>query len=234
MRRLRQGAQIAFLALFVYLLLEAYQGRVAHPWTDLFFRLNPLAALTAMISARAWIPRLGLALLTVVLTMVLGRVWCGWVCPMGTVLEWIRFGRARQRDVPLSSRWRTVKYVLLALILAAALFGNLTLMILDPIAILTRTATTAVLPPLNYAITSAEQALYPARFARPTIDLTERVFRGPVLPFAQFYFAANVAIVLFFAGVVALNALAERFWCRYLCPLGGRLPVGYDRAGTRL
>jgi hypothetical protein len=55
---MRQGTQIAFLALFVYLLFEAYQGRtdvlirVAHPWTDVFFRFNPLAALTAMLSAR--------------------------------------------------------------------------------------------------------------------------------------------------------------------------------------
>jgi MauM/NapG family ferredoxin protein len=30
-------------------------------------------------------------------------------------------------------------------------------------------------------------------------------------------------IALFLAGLVALNWLAERFWCRYLCPLGGLL-----------
>ena len=225
MRRLRQGVQIAALALFVYLLFEAYQGRVAHPWTDIFFRLNPLAALTAMLSARAWNPRLGLALVTLALTVVLGRVWCGWFCPMGTLLEWIRFPRARERAVPPSPRWRTVKYVLLALIVAASLFGNLTLLVLDPIAILTRTMTTAVLPPLNAAISSAEQALYPVRLFRPAIDLLERLFRGPVLPFSQFYFAGNAAIALLFVGIVGLNVVAERFWCRYLCPLGGLLAL---------
>jgi polyferredoxin len=225
MRRLRQGTQIVFVVLFVYLLFEAYQGRVAHPWTDVFFRLDPLAALTAMLSARSWIPRLGLALVTVVLTVIFGRVWCGWVCPMGTVLEWIRFRRARERAVPPSPRWRTVKYVLLFAIVAAALFGNLTLMLLDPIAILTRTATTAVLPSLNYAITSAEQALYGIRLLRPAINLIERLFRGPMLPFSQFFFAANVAIVLLFVGIVGLNVVAERFWCRYLCPLGGLLAI---------
>jgi polyferredoxin/formate hydrogenlyase subunit 6/NADH:ubiquinone oxidoreductase subunit I len=217
--------QILALALFVYLLFEAYQGRVAHPWTDLFFRLNPLAALSAMLAARAWIPRLALALITVALTLVFGRVWCGWICPLGTVLEWARFPRAHERAPSLSNRWRTVKYVLLFVILAAALFGNLTLMLVDPIAILTRTASTAVLPALNYAVSGVERALYPVPVFRPPINLIERALRGPVLPWVQYAFAANVAIALLFALVLGLNAIAERFWCRYLCPLGGLLAL---------
>jgi len=36
-------------------------------------------------------------------------------------------------------------------------------------------------------------------------------------------FAQNAALGLLFAGVLALNALADRFWCRYLCPLGALL-----------
>jgi polyferredoxin len=221
----RQGTQIAFLLLFVYLLFEAYQGRVAHPWTDLFFRLDPLAALSAMLSARAWIPRLGLALFTVVITVVLGRVWCGWICPTGTVLEWIRFRRARERAVLPSPRWRTVKYVVLTCIIAAALFANLTLMALDPIAILTRTMTTAALPAFNYAVTSAERAAYAVPLLRPLVDLVEGVFRGPVLAATQYYFGANVLVAALFAAIVGLNAIADRFWCRYLCPLGALLAL---------
>jgi len=97
-------------------------------------------------------------------------------------------------------------------------------MILDPIPNLTRTMTVVVLPSVNYAITSTERALY-LRLLRPAVDLIERAFRGPVLPFSQYYFAANVAIALSFVGIVGLNAIAERFWCRYLCPLGGLLAL---------
>ena len=222
---MRQGSQIAFLAFFVYLLFEAYQGRVAHLWADILFRFDPLAALTAMLSARAWIPRLALALVTVALTVVAGRVWCGWICPMGTLLEWFRFRRASERATTLSPRWRTSKYLILVAIVAAALFGNLTLMILDPIAILTRTATTAVLPALNAAITGAERLAYAARLLRPAVDVVERALRGPVLPTVQYYFAANVTVALMFAVIVGLNLVADRFWCRYLCPLGGLLAI---------
>jgi polyferredoxin len=91
-----------------------------------------------MISAREWIPRLGLALITVVVTILLGRVWCGWICPMGLLVEWVRFKSARKNEARLSPRWRVVKQALLVAILAAALAGNLTLLVFDLLALFTR------------------------------------------------------------------------------------------------
>lgn len=224
-RRVRQASQIFFLVLFIYLLFEAYQGRVAHPWTDIFFRLNPLSAITAMLAARVWIPRLGLAAITIGLTLILGRVWCGWLCPLGTLLEWFHFPARTMRFHPLDTRLRSVKYILLAMIVIAAFFGNLTLGLLDPIAILTRTLTTAVLPPVNFVVTNLEIALYSNNIFRPLVDFVERVFRGPVLPANQLFYAFNGVVLLIFTAIVGLNAVADRFWCRYLCPLGGLLAL---------
>jgi len=51
----------------------------------------------------------------------------------------------------------------------------------------------------------------------------ERMLRGPVLPVIQPVFAQNAIIALLFLGIFALNLLADRFWCRYLCPLGALL-----------
>ena len=73
-RRVRQLVQILLFVFFVYLLFAALQRRVAFPLADLFFRLDPLGALGAMLASREWIPKLGLALLTVGLTLLLGRV----------------------------------------------------------------------------------------------------------------------------------------------------------------
>ncbi|MBU0702389.1 MAG: 4Fe-4S binding protein, partial [Chloroflexi bacterium] len=221
LRRLRQAVQVLSFALYVYLLFAALQRRAAFPLADLFFRLDPLTALAAMLAARAWIPRLALALVTLGLTLLFGRVWCGWLCPLGTLLEGVRFRPSRKLGA--FGKVRTVKNFLLLLTLALALFGNLSLLVFDPITLFTRTMTTGVLPALNYAVTTTERALYPIEFLRPVIDWIERVLRGPILPVVQPAFAQNVPIAVLFATILALNGLADRFWCRYLCPLGALL-----------
>ncbi len=101
LRRLRQIVQIVFLAIFTFLLVKALFGRILGSSV-------PLLIMTLTIG---------------ILTVVLGRVWCGWVCPLGTVIYWTRFKGAIEREGRLSNRWGTVRYVLLLLILAAALVG---------------------------------------------------------------------------------------------------------------
>lgn len=222
-RRVRQTVQALAFALYLYLLFAALQRRAAFPLADLFFRLDPLGAFGAMLASRQWIPRLSLALVTLSLTLVIGRVWCGWLCPLGTLLEWVRFRSAQSKAVALSSRWRQVKNFLLVLIVVAALLGNLTLLTLDPLTLFTRTMTTAVLPALNHAVTGMERALYTRSALRPVVNWIERVLRGPVLPVIQPVYAHNTLMAAIFASILALNALADRFWCRFICPLGALL-----------
>jgi MauM/NapG family ferredoxin protein len=222
-RRGRLSVQVLAFALYIYLLFAALQRRAAFPLADLYFRLNPLAAISVMLASRAWISRLALALITLGLTLALGRVWCGWLCPLGTLLEWVRLRSAHRWAASISPRWRAIKNVLLLVILAAALFGNLSLLVLDPLTLFTRTMTTVVIPALNYAVTSVEQAVYPIPFMRPVVSWLEGVLRGPVLPVIQPVFAQSAVLGLLFLGILALNGLADRFWCRYLCPLGALL-----------
>jgi formate hydrogenlyase subunit 6/NADH:ubiquinone oxidoreductase subunit I len=223
--RVRQAAQVIFFAFFVYLLFAALQRHVALPFVDIFFRFNPLSGLTAMIAAGGWIPRLGLGLVTLGLTLVLGRVWCGWICPMGTLLEWLRFPGAARRAPRLPEFLRLVKYFLLFVILTMALFGSLTLLILDPMALLTRVMTAVVLPALNHGFNAVMTALYPIGPLQGVLSGIDGVLRGAVLPVKQPVFLGSALIALLFAAIVGLNALADRFWCRYLCPLGGMLAL---------
>jgi hypothetical protein len=191
------------------LLFAGLQRQTVFPLADFFFRINPLSALTAMLASRAWIPRLGWALVIVGLTVLIGRVWCGWICPFGTLLEWVTFRKARQRAKPISPHWRTVKYALLVIILVAALFGNLTLLIFEPLALFTRAMTTIIIPALNYTINATESTLYSLNFLRPAISWLESIIRGPILPVSQPVFNSPLLIASLFFGIITLNLLAK-------------------------
>jgi len=219
----RRAVQIAALILFVYLLFAALQRRAAFPFADLFFRFDPLAAFSTMLAAREWLPHLALALVTVGAALVLGRIWCGWICPLGTLLGWFRFRAARRLAPRVPPRLRSVKYVLLGVIVVMAALGSMTLLILDPIGLLTRTFTTSLIPGFDYVVGAVETALVGWGPGDGVVNWVEAHFRGTVLPVEQPHYAQGVAILLVFLAVVLLNVFAEQFWCRYLCPLGALL-----------
>jgi polyferredoxin len=87
-----------------------------------------------MVAAREPILLFIPALLTIAATLLFGRVWCGWICPLGAILE--LFGPVGTRKVPQGMR--QVKYWLLGIILLMAAAGSLAFMFLDPITILVR------------------------------------------------------------------------------------------------
>ncbi|MFH1087667.1 MAG: 4Fe-4S binding protein [Chloroflexota bacterium] len=222
-RRLRQATQTLALALFLYLLVGTQRQFTTFLPHDLFFRLDPLAGVLAMLAARAWIAPLALGSITLLLTVALGRAWCGWLCPLGTILDWVP-GRhnCAGAAMGLSSHWRLVKYFLLFSVLLAAAMGSLTLIILDPIALLSRTTAAVVLPAFNLLVTGLESWLYGIRPLQPALEWLDGLMRGWLLN-EQPFFLPNLLLAAVFAGVLGLNAVRPRFWCRYLCPLGGLL-----------
>lgn len=220
-RRLRQTVQILALLLFLGIFVYTNAQRPARFWADLFTRLDPLLMLSATLAGRTLVSGVVLAGITLLLTLVFGRVWCGWLCPLGTVLEWLGPRRSIHKAPP--EKWRSFKSLVLFAVLLAAVLGNLTLILFDPITILNRTLTAALWPALRYAVVGTETVLYGFPVLWGPLDAVHITVVQPLFQEVQPVFALTFLIAALFVGMVALNWWAERFWCRYLCPLGGLL-----------
>ena len=90
--KLRWFSQIVFFSLFLFLLLRTeFRGslhaggseiRLPYP-VQLFFQFDPLVALSNALSSRALYHGLLWSLVVLIPTMLLGRFFCGWICPLG-------------------------------------------------------------------------------------------------------------------------------------------------------
>jgi MauM/NapG family ferredoxin protein len=222
----RSVVQSLFFILFIYLLLRTQQqgSDFSFNINHIFFNLDPLAGIAAMLASRTFVQGMALGLIILVITLLLGRVWCNWICPMGTVLDWVPTRKSTRGIDDIPSYWRQVKYLLLLLIILMAIFGSLMLMFLDPITLMVRTLAGGILPLINYAITGLESLLFGFEPVRPAIEAANS-WLTPWLVNAQSFYLPNILLLLFFAFILALNAIRSRFWCRYLCPLGGLLAL---------
>jgi polyferredoxin len=221
----RKIVQITALLIVIASLIMTRRGGWPPEIVNLIMRLDPSAVLAQAFSSRSFLLGSTVALLTVLLTVVAGRAWCGWLCPLGTVLDLIPLRRRTLRDKQpnIPNAWRSVKYGLLIVILVAALFGNLTLLIFDPLTIFIRTFTTALWPATDQVVTAIETTLYRVPFLSDPISAIDSWLRPAILPSQPEYYRDAWLFGAVFIGIIALNLIAPRFWCRYLCPLGGLL-----------
>jgi len=222
----RKIIQYGSLFIFLYLFIFSAHRVVPPDLLNLPMRLDPLLAVTHIISSRVFLPGAAISLAVITLTLIFGRAWCGWVCPLGTILDIFSFKSGRENpvlDATNDQNWRKIKYSLLIAIIISALFANLSLLIFDPLTILYRTLTTSLWPALDQAVIILETGLLNIPVLEEPIAIFDSWIRPILLPIEPSFTPAALLYFLLFASIIILNILASRFWCRYLCPLGGFL-----------
>jgi polyferredoxin len=226
---MRKTIQALSLLLFTaFFILATYRLPDWLP-ADIYLRIDPLLGINAVIASREIIGRVLWSLVLIGATLVVGRFFCAYVCPLGAAidgLDLLLFRKSRRPGLKTDSNLRRWKYVLLILIIAAALTGISLVYFLDPIAFLTRFYTFVLYPLVIAVLNLLLDLIRPLSRGMGWVGLSHLQVSQPV------YYMTVLTLVIFGA-VIALNRLAPRFWCRYLCPLGALLslisPLGVFR-----
>lgn len=223
---IRRWIQAAALLLFAASVLLVKPGGWDPSQANFIARLSPYSMVLSLLSSRRFLAGSTLSLILLISSLVMGRAWCGWLCPLGTLLDIFSFSKWKKNRKPLSDRWRSVKYFLLITALVAAVFTNLTLLFLDPITISIRTFAGVIFPIFDRLIYWLEQLLIQVPFLSNAIGGIDQWLRPAILPSTPKSVQYFPIFLGSFLVLIGLNLFAERFWCRYLCPLGALLGLG--------
>ncbi|MFH1177647.1 MAG: 4Fe-4S binding protein [Acidobacteriota bacterium] len=196
MRRIRILYQAFFLVLFSWLLARLAAGDLRDLPFSAFFHANPLAAIGVTMAAGTLPGALIWFLVLIALTLLFGRVFCGWICPLGTLQQlssWLLTSRSKRESLMVNRyrRWFALKHYALVALLVAALAGTLQAGLLDPLSLLARGLASGL---------------------------------WPVLPGGRPVPGGWLAASLLLAIVIASRWI-PRLFCRALCPLGALLGV---------
>ena len=204
LKKIRLIYQVFFLTLFFLLLGMTTEGALGGYPVSIFLEADPLVALGTMLASRTLYAGLAWAAVIVGITLVFGRIFCSWICPLGIInsVSGLLFPKKRTDEEKMAvnrpRKLYNLKYYLLAFFLTAAAFGSLQIGLMDPICLLVRSFATSIFP----ATHELHPSLYP-----------------------QLNFNWGWVIGGLFLGIVVANRYITRFWCRALCPLGALLGV---------
>ncbi len=198
----RRISQVFFLGLFFWFCLvmtigEAFWQLRGWP-VNWLIQLDPLVGLAFAITTGGLHPGLWWGLLTLSLTILLGRFFCGWVCPLGTLNQFIGFcahGRktlARRVALNRYHPAQGIKYLLLI-----GFLGSITSLqtgLLDPLPLLHRSMGLIITPLLEYT--------------------------GIPISSGPRHYPNTALIGLILGLALGMNLVVPRFYCRFVCPLG--------------
>jgi len=210
---IRRVAQVlsltAFLILFFYVCwpygsrqyAEAFRAKEILA-AELFLLLDPLVSISTALAARVFVWSLPVAGLAIFVCVLFPRAFCGYVCPLGTLLDGFDCligRRARRFELKREGWWINIRYFLLTGVLVAAVFGVLLSGFCAALPVLTR-AMLLLLAPVQTGLLKGWYLVPPANFG-------------------------HLLSILLAVPIFCLGFLGRRFWCCYVCPTGALFSV---------
>lgn len=222
MNKVRIISQVIFYLLFLFLLINTTYIK----WVDFFLTLSPLLWLTTSLACGKWLLIEFLpALVIILISFILGRIFCGWVCPFGTTLD-ITDKLFKNRKMQANTNTSCIKYYILILLLIIGLFGINISGWLDPLSLGSRTYSIVILPYLGFLIRMIFDSIYYLlpflrQYSEPIYD----VFKEQLIGYEQLIFTGHILIWIIFVIIILGGILSKRYWCQNLCPLGALLSI---------
>lgn len=231
-RIIRRSTQTLSLCLIIILIWNTRYPLTGFVSPAFLFMIDPLAMFITAIAERVLLAGLIFASIHILLSFILGRFFCGWMCPFGTCIDAVgalkglaaRIFRTRERESG-PGRARLAKYLLLTSLLIAALSGIQLAWFFDPITIFVRAFSFTIHPAINAALHGALARMIIFLDYPEWIESFYETIHGPILTTSLAHFPHTSIVFSVFIVLCLASLIRRRFWCRYLCPLGAFLAI---------
>lgn len=248
-RRFRRFIQVVFFIAFITLILLT-EGRydagldafnIRYP-VSIMFKFDPLILSAAVFSTwqipAGFIFSVGL----LAFTLIFGRFFCGWICPMGSCIDFVErrfFRKGMIRKKPLSFTYRHLKFILLLFILVSAILGVGLVGHFDPLVMITRFFITVIIPAILAILNMifgvinsilnfmSDSNIMPAKvhvakdiYNSFLFNFENNIFSLDLVSYSTSLFVLVITVVVF-----SLSFFGCRTWCKNICPLGALLGI---------
>jgi len=208
----RIAAQIFFFMLFMFFVWSTEVGRLGGYPVSRFLEIDPLVMLSTLVSTGYVYRYLIWGIILIAVTLLVGRVFCNWMCPYGTLHQFVGwlFNINRSSINIDKNRYKVeqyLKYSILIIFFIFAGLGALQIGLLDPICLMYRTVATTFAPAFDGVIDTASNII--ASLGMDTLWLSNLKFAPGVDPRI---FVGSFWVGIILLGFVGMNVIYPRFF----------------------